>query len=329
MKVLRAFDPKISVTFPDPISTTQIYIGSMGNTLGTCARDYTSKSPKDTKKKSALPVEKNRTAEDEISELSVSPPDPPLLFDMRDDPVTNTVQRDVNDSKVVLSQAFDQIFLLCESGVASTVQFIFDSHPGVEMLINDRQECLVTDTKLLLTPLQLGAACGHPEIIKTLCRSSFIQVNIADPLFFMTALHLAVHLGQTFAVEALCADLRVEVNEKNVEGKTAMHLAVENGYPAIVETILRLRPTTDLRVKDFDGNNVLHLAAYHPNARIMKQLVDHTSLVSLYCDYFDATKDSSKMKPKNKRQIFEVIFLLLNPLALKKLFTFPCIRHRT
>lgn len=267
----------------------------MGNSLNSCARDHSLKSPKYSV--TTLTASKMQP-EDEISEISACEPN------LR--PTESEVLPIAPDPQLVLSQAIEQIFLLCESGVASTVQFIIDSHPGVETLINDRQECFVTDAKMILTPLQLGAACGHPEVIKTLCRSPVIQVNISDPLFSMTALHLAVHLGQTFAVEALCTDPRVEVNEKNVEGKTAMHMAVEHEYPGIVETILRLRPTADLRIKDFDGNNVLHLAAHHPNVRIMRQLVDHTALVSLYCDYFDGTKDSSKLKPKSKRQIFEV-----------------------
>lgn len=236
--------------------------------------------------------------EDEISVMSACEP--------HENPIETEALTTAPDPQLILNQAIEQIFLLCESGVASTVQFIIDSHPGVEMLINERQECFVTDARMILTPLQLSAACGHPEVIKTLLRLPSIHLNISDPLFSMTALHLAVHLGQTIAVEALCADPRVEVNEKNVEGKTAMHIAVGHEYSGIAETILRLRPTTDLRIKDFDGNNVMHLAAYHPNVRIMRQLVDHTALVSLYCDYFDGSKDSAKLKPKTQSQVFEV-----------------------
>jgi len=161
-----------------------------------------------------------------------------------------------------------------------------------------------------LTPLQLAAACGHGEVIKTICGNPLTQVNVADPLFSMTALHLAVHLGQVFAVEALCKDRRVEVDEKNVEGKTAMHVAVAHEYTGIVETILRLHPNIDLRIKDFDGNNVFHLAAYHPNVKIMTLLTNHASMVNLYCEYFDITKISSKNKPRSKKQIFEVNYLI-------------------
>lgn len=158
-----------------------------------------------------------------------------------------------------------------------------------------------------LTPLQLAAACGHGDVIRTICGNPATLVNVADPMFSMTALHLAVHLGQIFAVEALCKDRRVEVDEKNVEGKTAMHVAVAHEYTGIVETILRLHPNIDLRIKDFDGNNVFHLAAYHPNVKIMTLLTNHASMVNLYCEYFDITKISSKNKPRTKKQIFEVI----------------------
>lgn len=262
----------------------------MGNVLRSCTQgDSVQHSPNRGRARSAH--------DEEFSELSI---------DVRR-PLQDAVTKDETETpEVDLTKALEHIFLLCEQGVASTIQFILDSHPGVELLINERKACHITDTRMELTPLQLAAACGHGEVIKTLCSNHLTQVNIADPLFSMTALHLAVHLGQVFAVEALCKDSRVEVDEKNVEGKTAMHVAVAHEYTGIVETILRLHPNIDLRIKDFDGNNVFHLAAYHPNAKIMTLLTNHASMVNLYCEYFDITKISSKNKPRTKKQIFEV-----------------------
>jgi ankyrin repeat protein len=116
-----------------------------------------------------------------------------------------------------------------------------------------------------------------------------------------------VHLGQTFALEELCRDGRLMYEEKTIEGKTALHLAVAQGYAHIVETILRLHPTVDLRTRDFDGNNVFHLAAHNPNERVMSLLVNHASLVSLYSSSFE-TKDSEKSTRRAAAgpQIFEV-----------------------
>jgi hypothetical protein len=195
--------------------------------------------------------------------------------------------------EVDLEQALEQIFLLCESGVASTIQFIIDSHPGVVRLLNDRRPCFIIDTSMDLTVLQLATACGQVDVIRTLLHQPDISVNAADPMYLMTALHLAVHLGQTFALEELCRDGRLLYEEKTIKGKTALHLAVAQGYAHIVETILRLHPTADLRARDFDGNNVFHLAAYNPNARVMSLLVNHAQLVSLYSSSFE-TKDSEK-----------------------------------
>lgn len=281
----------------------------MGGSFSSCTRaDSVQLSP--TNKKSVS------IRDDEISELSV---------DMR--PPARDKEISTKVPEVDLSKALDQIFLLCETGIAATIQFIFDSHPGVEMLINERKTCHIADTSMELTPLQLAAACGHGEAIKTVCSNHHTLVNVADPVFSMTALHLAVHLGQIFAVEALCKDNRVEVDEKTVEGKTAMHIAVSHEYSGIVETILRLHPNIDLRIKDFDGNNVFHLAAIHPNVKIMTLLANHASLVNLYCDYFDVTKLSAKNRPKSKKQIFEVkgrfvvLYLLMNIRIDKNFFT--------
>ncbi|KAJ1429020.1 ankyrin repeat-containing domain protein [Ochromonadaceae sp. CCMP2298] len=156
-----------------------------------------------------------------------------------------------------------------------------------------------------LTPLQLSAACGHADVVGVLLLSPSVQVNIADPLFSMTALHLAVHLGQLFAVETLCRDSRVEVDLRNLDGKTPIHLAAQARNVGMVETLLRLRPAVDLRVKDFDGNNALHTAAQNPSEAIMRALVQHVSMINFYCDPFDPSDFGKSTKSHSKRTIFE------------------------
>lgn len=282
------FDPDQSVQMTQSNCLVNDQTQVMGKSFSQCTRaDSVQLSPM---------RESGSAHEEEMSELSL---------DIRISDHAATIAESITP-EFDMSTALDQIFLLCETGVSSTIQFILDNHPSVEQLINNRKVCHITDTRMELTPLQLAAACGHGEVIKTLCGHSSIMVNIADPMFAMTALHLAVHLGQIFAVEALCKDPRCEVDEKNVEGKTAMHIAVAHEYPGIVETILRLHPNIDLRIRDFDGNNVFHLAAFHPNVKIMTLLTNHASMVNLYCEYFDVTKASAKNRPKTKKQIFEV-----------------------
>jgi ankyrin repeat protein len=209
---------------------------------------------------------------------------------------------------IKLDDALEQVFLLCENGISPTVQFIFDNYPGLEQKLNERRIIYIADTQMELTPLQVAVASGHSAVVRTLLRQRAVDVNIADPNYAMTALHLGVYFGQSFALEELCKDSRVNFAERTIEGKMALHLAVELGHSSMVETILRLHPNVDLRSKDFDGNNVLHLAARHPNVRIMTLLVNHASLVYLYSSSFDITRDKERVGKKvmAQRQLFEV-----------------------
>lgn len=201
----------------------------------------------------------------------------------------------------------EQIFLLCESGVSITIRFILDNYPGVLDMINDRRTIFIGETKMELSPLQIAVACGHIDVILLLLELETIDVNVADPLYTMTALHLAVHMGQATALEALCRDRRLKFDEKTLEGKTALHLAVEQGFASMVEIILRLHPTVDLRTRDFEGNSVLHLAAYRPNLRVVGLLLNHASLVNLYSESFEPlSKERAAKKARPSNKVFEV-----------------------
>ena len=92
----------------------------------------------------------------------------------------------------------------------------------------------------------------------------------------MSALHYAVSLGQTAAVEMLCKDSRSAIELSDIDGKTALHLAVELGNLQAVEIVLRLHPSNcNIQAADFKGNTVLHVAAAFPNPLMMRLLLNH------------------------------------------------------
>lgn len=211
-----------------------------------------------------------------------------------------------SDANQEIIEALDQIFILCESGIDSTIAYIRNLHPDVDLVINDTRSYMINGAQVDMTPLQISAACGQVKVISQLLDCPHIMVNQIDPLFHMTALHMAVYYGHTLATEVLLKDIRVLINEKNIDGKTPLHLAVENQHNNIIEVMIRVRPQVDLRLKDFDGNNVLHMAAYHPNKEIMRTLLNHLSLVNFYRDYFDIADITMPNKFKNKNQLLQV-----------------------
>lgn len=260
----------------------------MGSVLSNCARD---------EQASACSPVRNRAQ----GKLSVQPFDVEVA-------TAATVTTLLSPVRSSLEQALEQIFLLCESGISTTIQFLFENYPEVLKVINERRTILVGDTRLELTPLQVAATCGHAEVLRLLLEQPGVEVNKADPSFGMTALHLAVNMGQLYAVEELCRDPRIDIHAQTSEGKAALHLAVGLCFPSIVETILRLHPTTDLRIRDHEGNTALHLAALQPNLRIIALLVNHAALVNLYADSFEPVPREGRAPARSKshRQLFEV-----------------------
>jgi len=189
---------------------------------------------------------------------------------------------DGNDNTTEVQIALNELFILCETGEESKIEFILNKYPMLQECLNDRHICHVSNTHMELTPLQLTAACGHSHIIKLLLSIPVISCNLPEPLHLMTALHIAVTLGQCLAVKALCEDPKVELNAKNIDGKTALHIAIELEDIHAIEIICRLRPQVDLRIKDFDGNNAMHFAAFYPNERIMRLLVHQAASMNYY-----------------------------------------------
>lgn len=180
-----------------------------------------------------------------------------------------------SSAKQTEKDASEQIFILCEKGTLQTIEFLIDNYPQVINHINDRYSCQVKGIIMQITPLQLAAACGHDDVVQYLLSLPNIEPNISDPMYLMTALHLAVFYNRMAAIEVLSKDLRVDLSERNVDGKTAIHLAIEKGSVAAVEGILRIRPMLDFKVKDFDGNTVLHTAALFPSERIFQLLIQY------------------------------------------------------
>jgi len=88
----------------------------------------------------------------------------------------------------------------------------------------------------------------------------------------LTPLMLAAIQGHTKAVKWLM-EQKINYNKKNVAGKSALHLAVEENRLAVVEALIHGGAVLD--VEDNDGNTPLHLAAAQNKREIFDLLIRH------------------------------------------------------
>lgn len=123
-----------------------------------------------------------------------------------------------------------------------------------------------------VSPIHLAVDSGHVAVIYTLLQDGI------DPMTRdrqgMTALHMAVELGDESAVQALLTVSTLELinAECSSEGMTALHLAIRDGKVSILA--LLLKEGADLEMRCVTGMNALHLAIEYKRNVIVKMLLN-------------------------------------------------------
>ena len=87
----------------------------------------------------------------------------------------------------------------------------------------------------------------------------------------ITALHLAALNGDTKTVEELI-EAGADINAKNEQGITALHLAALNGHTKTVEELKKLG--ADIDAKNEQGITALHLAALNGHTKTVEELIE-------------------------------------------------------
>lgn len=271
--------------------------------------------------------------------------------------ISNKIKYSINNKdnnykieNYTLSEYLEQIFNYCKLGELSNLDKLLNTYPFLLNYLNIRHYCIICNTRMELTPLQIAAAYGQANIISyflnfqsyipynsTISNNNyhnkrinnltnlndierslklkqdeiyindkqlfnedireksdeFINFNITDTLFGMTALHLAVHLHHLEVISLLCSDHRIDLSERTLEGKTALHMLIERGNTEGLKKMLTCSTNINMYLKDFDGNTPLHAACKYPNKEIF---------IILY-DYLKNKHDFNKLK--NKREVIK------------------------
>jgi hypothetical protein len=166
-----------------------------------------------------------------------------------------------------------QILVACQAGDLDVFQSIHESHPQLVGNFNKSYVCSVSFDDMPLTLLQLSCVCGRQEIVLYILSQPQVDVNVIDPITRSTALHIAVCMEDPSTVHILCSYRETNVNLQNIDGKTAMQIAIERQLVEIVEIMLTAKHgEMNWYLSDLNKNNLFHVIAYNPDEAIVMVL---------------------------------------------------------
>jgi ankyrin repeat protein len=89
-------------------------------------------------------------------------------------------------------------------------------------------------------------------------KPEIVKINQADNLGW-TALHHAAAAGQMLAIRQLGKDKELDVNYKDIAGRTPLHAAAQHCHAQVAELLIKMK--ADVHAVDCNGRTPLHLAA--------------------------------------------------------------------
>lgn len=114
------------------------------------------------------------------------------------------------------------------------------------------------------TPLHMAAIAHKTDALEYLIKQKEVKINLTDN-DGRTALHKAVMARNTFGCYYLIQK-GLNVNARDIQGKTALHIAADNGYDEVVAIFVHLKRQPlkfgdiNFDIKDNDGNTPLDIA---------------------------------------------------------------------
>ncbi|PWW72580.1 ankyrin [Tuber magnatum] len=131
------------------------------------------------------------------------------------------------------------------------------------------------------TALWIAARNGCSDIARALLGRKDIEVNPHQKYWGFnepeTPLAIACYYGHAPVVQEFLADGRVNLNARDKEGLTPVHLSVSN-FRSNVLSLLLAQPSIDALAPCDRGHTPLHTAAVRGNLNALRQLLQHPHL---------------------------------------------------
>ena len=124
------------------------------------------------------------------------------------------------------------------------------------------------------SPLYWAVKKGQEKIAKILLAVKSVDINDTD-LWGMTALHVAARSGQLDIAQDL-VKAGAQVNAQDIDGKTPLYWASARNHLDVVQYLLSKK--ADAKIKDADKRTPLHVAARYGYTGVVKFLVQKAKL---------------------------------------------------
>jgi ankyrin repeat protein len=152
----------------------------------------------------------------------------------------------------------------------------YHGHIEIVKLLLEKNANIDAKDKNDLTPLHHAAYHGHIEIVKLLieCKAD-IEARSNEGF---TPLHLALQNGQT-EIAKLLIKRKADIKTKNNNGNIILHLVASNGHAEILELLLEYDIGKELlNHQDRDGKTALHFAVLNNFPKIVDLLLANDNI---------------------------------------------------
>ena len=169
---------------------------------------------------------------------------------------------------VIFEVDFDRVIATFEDDVH--IGPTFDGKLPPRQIVEEWERTTKTISKL--TVFHYAASRGVEDVVRLFLQNMALKKPASLAPAEPTALHLATLLGSSQVVNMIL-DRTVNVNPKDLEGRTPLHLAVYCGYDRVVNVLLE--HGADTNAQDYNGSTPLHIAILMSYDLIVEDLLDY------------------------------------------------------